>query len=73
MIEMDIDTQIGGGRHKWWLNFRDHCESEGHDFNDAKSITRALEKWNAIDKDPESTKFYFENEHDYLLFMLRFA
>ena len=43
------------------------------DMEDDKEITRTLTEWNAIDEDPESTVFYFENEHDHLVFMLRFA
>ena len=73
MIEVDIDCYATTRRHHWWENFRDHSESLGYNFDDAENITKALAKWNAIDKDPDSTKFYFENEHDYLLFMLRFA
>jgi hypothetical protein len=73
MIELDIDSETGTGRKHWWENFRDYAETQGYDFNEADSITQALSEWNAIDKDPETTKFYFENEHDYLLFMLRFS
>jgi hypothetical protein len=73
MIEVDIDREDGRGRHQWWFNFRDYSDSLGYDFNDVEDITKALAEWNVIDKDPDSTKIYFENEHDQLLFMLRFA
>lgn len=72
MIEVDIN-RADGRRHNWWENFRNYCESQGHNFSEAENITKALTEWNAIDKDPDSTKFYFENEQDHLLFMLRFA
>ena len=73
MIEVDIDKEGGYGRHHWWENFREYAESHGYNFDNAENITKALAEWNAIDKDPDSTKFYFENENDHLLFMLRFT
>jgi len=72
MIEVDVLNDLGDW-HQWWRNFRDYYLAQGVDMEDDKEITRTLTEWNAIDEDPESTVFYFENEHDHLVFMLRFA
>lgn len=72
MIEIDVMNDHGEW-NQWWHNFRDYYIAQGVDMEDEAEITRTLAEWNAIDKDPESTVFYFENEKDQLLFMLRWS
>jgi hypothetical protein len=72
MIELNILNQQDQW-HKWWWHFHDYYESQGVDMDNKKEITRVLAEWNAIDLDPESTMFYFENEQDHVMFMLRWA
>lgn len=72
MIEVDV---MNNKRvwHQWWHNFREYYVAQGVDMEDDKEITRVLAEWNAIDRDPESTVFYFEHERDHVMFMLRWA
>lgn len=72
MIEVDVLNDLGEW-HQWWYKFREYYVQQGVDMENEVEITRTLAEWNAIDEDPESTVFYFENEHDHLVFMLRFA
>ena len=73
MIEMDVMLNKDGTWAQWWHNFRDHYEEQGVDMDNEAEITRTLAEWNAVDKDPESTVFYFENEQDHVMFMLRWS
>lgn len=71
MIELDVMDERKSW-HRWWYNFYNHYIEQGVNMEDASEITRTLALWNAIDdEDPESSKFYFDNEQDYVLFMLR--
>jgi len=72
MIELDV-VNSGYEWEPWWENFHNYYSEQGYNMNSNEEIARALSEWNAIDPDPESTKFYFENEHDCLLFMLRWV
>jgi hypothetical protein len=72
MIEMDINTEHDVW-HQWWQNFRDYYIAQGVDMEDENEITRVLQEWRAIELDQESTLFYFENEQDQMLFMLKFS
>lgn len=72
MIEVDVLNKDTDEWHYWWLNFRNYYIAQGIDMRNNAEVKRTLAKWNAIDK-PQSTLFYFENEHDYLMFMLRWA
>lgn len=72
MIEMDVMNDYGVWQ-KWWRNFYEYHNAQGVDMEDDKEITRTLAEWRAIDRDPESTVFYFENEKDQMLFMLRWS
>ena len=72
MIEVDVMNNKGVW-HQWWHNFREYYVAQGVDMEDDKEITRVLAEWNAIDRDPESTVFYFEHERDHVMFMLRWA
>lgn len=71
-----IEVNIMGPDEKWkpfWRNFYDYHTAHGHTFEDGDEITKLLAEWRAIDPDVESPLFYFENEQDHLLFMLRWA
>jgi hypothetical protein len=72
MIEVDVMNRHREW-HPWWRNFRDYYTARGVDMDNDEEITRTLAEWNAIDKDPESTVFYFENERDQILFLLRWS
>ena len=72
MIELDVMNEHGVW-NQWWQNFRDYYIAQGVDMENEEEITRVLAEWNAIDRDPESTVFYFENERDQVMFMLRWA
>lgn len=72
MIEMDVMNEYGVW-NQWWHNFYNYYVAQGVDMEDNKEITRTLAEWRAIDRDPDSTVFYFENEQDQLLFMLRWS
>ena len=72
MIELDVMNDQGMW-HQWWRNFYDYYTSQGINMENEHEITRMLKEWNAIDKDPESSVFYFENERDQVAFMLRWA
>jgi hypothetical protein len=72
MIEVDVMDRHHKW-HPWWRNFRDYYTARGVDMDNDEEITRTLAEWNAIDQDPESTVFYFENEQDQVLFMLRWS
>ena len=72
MIEVDVMNNYGFWNH-WWQNFRDYYMAQGVDMEDDKEITRTLAEWNAIDRDPESSVFYFEHERDHVVFMLRWS
>jgi hypothetical protein len=72
MIEMNVltDKEVWT---QWWRNFHDYYMSQGVDMDDEDEITRMLKEWRAIELDQESTLFYFENEQDHTMFMLRWA
>ena len=70
MIEMDVVDDNGDWK-PWWRNFYNYYENQGIDIGNAYEISRMLQEWNAIDADVDSTKFYFANEQDQTLFMLR--
>jgi hypothetical protein len=72
MIEMNVltDKEVWT---QWWRNFHNYYVAQGVDMDDSDEITRALKEWRAIELDQESTLFYFENEQDQVLFMLRWA
>jgi len=72
MIEVDVMNNKGVW-YQWWHNFREYYVAQGVDMEDEKEITRVLAEWNAIDRDSESTVFYFEHERDHVMFMLRWA
>jgi len=72
MIEVNVEKEDGVW-HQWWHNFRAYYMAQGVDMEDDAEITRTLAEWNAIDQDPDSTVFYFENERDQVVFMLRWA
>ena len=72
MIEMDINSERDEW-HPWWRNFRDYYTAQGVDMDICDEITRVLKEWRAIELDQESTLFYFENEQDQMLFMLKFS
>ena len=73
MIEMDVVSDDGRGWKPWWYNFCDYYEKQGVDIGDASEITKLLKKWNAVDLDQDSTKFYFKNEQDATMFLLRWS
>ena len=72
MIEMNVltDKEVWT---QWWRNFHSYYVSRGVDMEDENEITRMLKEWRAVELDQESSLFYFENEQDHLLFMLRWA
>lgn len=72
MIEVSI-LESDESWKPFWRNFYAHYSAQGYTFEDEHEITKLLAEWRAIDKDTESPFFYFENEHDYLMFMLRWA
>jgi len=72
MIEMNV-LNSNDEWHKWWWNFTNHYKSIGIDMDNDEEITRMLKEWRAIDAGPDSTLFYFENEQDHTMFMLRWA
>ena len=72
MIELDVMNEHGVW-NQWWQNFRDYYIAQGVDMENEEEITRTLAEWNAIDRDQESTVFYFENEKDHVMFMLRWS
>jgi len=72
MIEVDVMDNHGVW-NQWWENFRDYYINRGVDMNDDDEISRVLAEWNAIDRDQESTVFYFEHERDHVMFMLRWS
>jgi hypothetical protein len=72
MIEMNVVSKYDEWT-TWWRNFYDYYVSQGVDMDNEDEITRMLKEWRAIELDQESTLFYFENEQDQLLFMLRWA
>ena len=72
MIEMNVldDKQVWT---QWWRNFYDFYRLQGVNMEDSDEIARVLKEWGAVDLDPESALFYFENEQDQLFFMLRWS
>lgn len=72
MIEVDVMNNQGTW-HQWWRNFYDYYTNQGVNMEDESEITRTLAEWRAIDRDPDSTVFYFENEQDQVMFMLRWS
>ena len=70
MIEMDVVDDNGDWK-PWWKKFYYYYEKQGVNMENADNISQMLRKWNAIDKDVDSTKFYFKNEQDQMFFMLR--
>lgn len=72
MIEMDV-VDSNNNWKPWWRNFCDYYENQGINMGNANEISRVLRKWNAIEEDVDSTKFYFANEQDQTFFMLRWA
>ena len=72
MIEMNVldDKQVWT---QWWRNFYAFYRLQGVNMEDSDEITRVLKEWGAVDLDPESALFYFENEQDQLFFMLRWS
>jgi len=72
MIEVNVLSEHDEW-HPWWHKFRDYYIAQGIDMENEEEITRTLAEWNAIDKDPESTVFYFEHERDHVMFMLRWS
>ena len=72
MIEMNVVTAYDEWT-QWWVNFHNYYVSQGVDMDNSDEITRALKEWRAIELDQDSTWFYFENEQDHLLFMLRWS
>ena len=72
MIEMNV-LNSDDEWHKWWWNFTNYYKSIGIDMDNDEEITRMLKEWRAIDAGADSTLFYFENEQDHTMFMLRWA
>ena len=72
VIVMDVMNDKGTW-HQWWHNFTDYYRSQGVDMEDEDEITRLLSEWRAVEEDQDSSIFYFENEHDRTLFLLRWA
>jgi hypothetical protein len=72
MIAVDVNNEHDEW-HQWWHNFRAYYIAQGVDMDNEDEITRVLAEWNAIDKDQDSSLFYFESEQDYVWFMLRWA
>lgn len=72
MIEVDVVNESGMW-HQFWRNFYEYHMAQGVDMENENEITRVLAEWNAIDKDQESSMFYFEDERDHVMFMLRWA
>lgn len=72
MIEVDVMNEYGVW-NQWWHNFYEYYTKQGVDMENEEEITRTLAEWNAIDRDPESTVFYFEHERDHVMFMLRWT
>jgi hypothetical protein len=72
VIVMDVLNDEGTW-HQWWQNFTDYYKSQGVDTEDEDEITRLLSEWRAVEEDQDSSIFYFENEHDLTLFLLRWS
>lgn len=58
--------------HNWWWNFHNYYTDQGVNFDAEEEITKVLAEWNAVDI-PDSGEFYFTNEHDHTMFMLRWS
>ena len=72
MIEVNVINERGVWTN-WWRNFYEYHTAQGLDMQNGDVITQALTKWHAVEEDQESPVFYFEDERDYVMFMLRWA
>lgn len=73
-IDMNVykNNDENNDYHQWWYNFRDYYVDQGYDFDSNEEITRALNEWRAVDI-PDTGDFWFKNEIDHMVFMLRWS
>jgi hypothetical protein len=65
-------------REPWWNNFVEYHYDRGIALSNDNVLNKALEPFNAVDDEPtaegyESDCIIFEDEHDFVLFVLRWS